>query len=380
MLFTKGKKFKISCTAMTLVLAMLLSLVVVLSVSADSGDYDATTQTQNMVFGKTYSGTAGDTKYTFTLQQSGRVNVVSFVTEGYCYNVQIYDSTGSKLIDDYVWYDEDNNSSSVDLLAGDYVIYCDGGYDTNYSFTATFTPSRESVNESYMSNNNSSETATSYKLGKKVKAQLAANDDIDVYKFKVSKGGYLKLTLTLGTIKHVDFDLYDAEDGGVSYSESAIGSNYKAKYYVPAGTYYLYVRSKNYSSYNCPDIDCTGTYSITASYSVYKPTLKTKKVKKKSFMSTFSLPEYASGYQIQIATSKNFKKGKRTYTLSLAENEKYCRMAHTGLMDSSFRKFTFCDLKKNKTYYVRIRFYDKLASGKKVYSAWSNVKKVKTKK
>ena len=60
-------------------------------------------------------------------------------------------------------------------------------------------------------------------------------------------------------------------------------------------------------------------------------------------------------YQVQIATSKNFKRGKKNQLV----------------MGRSFNKKK---LKKGKTYYVRVRAY---ANGK--YGAWSVVKKIKVK-
>lgn len=69
-----------------------------------------------------------------------------------------------------------------------------------------------------------------------------------------------------------------------------------------------------------------------------------------------------SGYEVQVALKKNFKKGLKKTTVK------------------SFKKtsVTVKKLKAKKTYYVRIRTY-KVVSGKKVYSAWSAVKKAKTK-
>ncbi len=66
-----------------------------------------------------------------------------------------------------------------------------------------------------------------------------------------------------------------------------------------------------------------------------------------------------SGYQIQYAPNKKFKKAKRKTVKSTS--------------------VTIKKLKKKKTYFVRVRAY-KLVDGKKVYGKWSVVKKVKIKK
>ena len=67
----------------------------------------------------------------------------------------------------------------------------------------------------------------------------------------------------------------------------------------------------------------------------------------------------SKGYQIQYATNKKYKKGKKITT--------------------SKTKYTIKKLKKKKTYYVRVRAYT-VNNGKKVYGKWSKVKKVKIKK
>ena len=66
-----------------------------------------------------------------------------------------------------------------------------------------------------------------------------------------------------------------------------------------------------------------------------------------------------SGYQLQYGTNKNFT-GCKTVTL---KSNNYTGSVRTGL-------------KKNATYYVRIRTYKKV-SGKTYYSAWSKVKSFK---
>ena len=63
-----------------------------------------------------------------------------------------------------------------------------------------------------------------------------------------------------------------------------------------------------------------------------------------------------SGYQLQYSTDKKFSKSVKT-------------------KNTSKTSYTISSVKKNKTYYVRIRGY-RTISGKKYYSAWSKAKKV----
>ena len=70
---------------------------------------------------------------------------------------------------------------------------------------------------------------------------------------------------------------------------------------------------------------------------------------------------HISGYQIQYATDKKFKKNKKSISVSKSKTSK-----------------TVTGLKANKTYYVRIRAYYKNRNNK-FYSAWSKAKSVKVK-
>ena len=89
-----------------------------------------------------------------------------------------------------------------------------------------------------------------------------------------------------------------------------------------------------------------------------------KKVKgaKKAISVTWKKVSGVSGYEIQVATDKKFKKNKKTVNIKKQKTT----------------KTTIKKLKAKKKYYVRVRTY-KIVNGKKVYSAWSKVKSVKTK-
>ena len=105
--------------------------------------------------------------------------------------------------------------------------------------------------------------------------------------------------------------------------------------------------------------------SAPATTTTKKPsTVKVEKVTKgtKSFKVTWKNKTGVSGYQVQYATDKKFKKNKKTATIS----------------KKNATSKTIKKLKSKKTYYVRVRTY-KIVNGKKVYSSWSKVKAVKTK-
>ena len=83
-----------------------------------------------------------------------------------------------------------------------------------------------------------------------------------------------------------------------------------------------------------------------------------KNSKKKTATVSFKDSQDAK-YQLQYSTDKKFKKNVKTKTLT--------KMS-----------YTVKNLKKGKTYYVRVRAY-KTVNGKEVYSNWVT-KKVKIKK
>ena len=89
--------------------------------------------------------------------------------------------------------------------------------------------------------------------------------------------------------------------------------------------------------------------------------LSIKNKKSKKIDITWKKQKDVDGYQIQLATKKNFKKGKKTKSVYA-------------------NKLTWGGLKKGKTYYVRVRAYQYDEDFNKVYGAWSGVKKVKVRK
>ncbi len=98
----------------------------------------------------------------------------------------------------------------------------------------------------------------------------------------------------------------------------------------------------------------------TTDLKINRPVIKKIKRKNKSVKIYWKKVFSVTGYQIQLSTKKNFKKGK-TKTVTVKTN----KSPNKSIKASG-----------NKKYYVRIRAY-KTVSGKNHYSQWSKIKKIK---
>ena len=95
---------------------------------------------------------------------------------------------------------------------------------------------------------------------------------------------------------------------------------------------------------------------------IQKLSIKKLVSKKKALVVCLNRIAKVSGYQIQVATDKKFKKNKKTITVA----------------KQNANKKTVKKLKAKRKYFVRVRTY-KIVDGKKFYGKWSKVKAVKTK-
>lgn len=134
------------------------------------------------------------------------------------------------------------------------------------------------------------------------------------------------------------------------------GSEYKVSYSGNKSVGTAKIKITGIVNYN-------GTITKTFKINPKGTSLKSVKKSKKSFKATWkkSSKTWTTGYQVQYSTSKKFKKAKTATVKSYKKT-----------------KVTVKKLKKRKTYYVHMRTY-KTVKGKKYYSGWSKVKKVKTK-
>ena len=113
---------------------------------------------------------------------------------------------------------------------------------------------------------------------------------------------------------------------------------------------------------NQNDKNTSNDEDVTVTSKPKSASIKKAKGKNKAIELTWGKVASVSGYEIQVATDKKFKKNKKTVTIKKQKTT----------------KTTVKKLKAKKKYYVRVRTY-KIVNGKKVYSSWSKVKSVKTK-
>ena len=201
---------------------------------------------------------------------------------------------------------------------------------------------------------------------------VAATYSAEGYKqYKCSKCSATYET-TIAKLKRTN--LSKAKVTGISdktYTGKALTQSIKVKLgsaTLKSGTDYK-ITYKNNKSIGTASVTITGTgkYSgtITKTFKINPKTasLKTVKSAKKAQLNVaWSKDSKVSGFQILLATNSKFTKGKKTVTIK-------------GYKTTSK---TIKSLKSKKTYYVKIRSY-KTISGKKVYGAFSKVKKVKIK-
>jgi len=103
----------------------------------------------------------------------------------------------------------------------------------------------------------------------------------------------------------------------------------------------------------------THTDVYAASVKMKDPVIRTLKKADNGFTITSNKNKKAAGYQIQYSTSRRFKNGK------------------TKKVEGQKISARVSGLKEYKKYYVRIRYY-RTVKGKRQYSDWSKIRKVKT--
>ena len=130
-------------------------------------------------------------------------------------------------------------------------------------------------------------------------------------------------------------------------AEKAIVNGKKSQYYIVP----YYATSSNV---------VTKT-SVKTNYYLKKETISSVETKgSKALKVAWQKNAKATGYQVRYSTSKSF------------DSYKTAKLTSKNTLSKTLK-----DLKKNKTYYVKVRAY-KTVNGNKIYSAWSGKKSIKT--
>lgn len=341
---------------------------------APSQAYAASKETAVEVsFGTEYNDATQWSK--ITIKQSGVLTIEAKKPSSSSFGLyqilaNLYDSNGTRILR----CTNKNNSQEtavikIPLDKGTYYVgltaSVSGSFPTDlFKYKYTF----KAANNIELEVNNTKKTATPIKVDKKYTGYIGAGgfgatydeiaDDCDVYKVTLkknnsyilhtSKQDALALVYIRGnkTYEKTTKQSYKADDFSLSPEKEFV-----APY---TGTYYVYVYNVKCEQYEYNiNIECT---------TPKKPTLKSVTSKKKALVVKWSKSKYAKGYNVQYSTNKRFK-GAKTITVKGASK-----------LSREIKK-----LAGERTYNVRVRGYRKVGD-KTVYSAWSNVKKAKTKK
>lgn len=377
--------------------------------------------------------------YRFVLTSSGRITFTA--TAGMTYiNYYIYDSAGEEIwrINPY-WNSATeiiSTDETIDLTKGTYyfAVRRDGGSNTgNYSFRLQFSGANESFPEAEGGTNNTIADANDISLNKEYRGQIARNDDRDFYKFTVNSSDSISV-VSEARMPYLYYYIYDSAGKEVwrksSYRNSTTKKiNIAEEVELTAGTYYLAVEgsrdatgpysfgiyrymsispasvSLSAKSYvydglaKRPDVtvklgsmmlkkgtDYTVSYSSNKNVGDGKVTVIGKGAYNGSVTKTFTIKPKGTSLSKLTSKSKGFKiKWKKQpvqisgYQIQYATKSSFSNKKTKTITSPTKTTITLKKLKAKKRYYVRIRTY-KVVSGKKLYSAWSGVKKVKTKK
>lgn len=312
---------------------------------------------EELVWGQSYSGEIVNSRYhaletyqyTFTLSKSGHIGMV-FNVEEHPLIITIYDSAENEVCSASAAVGMSNQT--FDLLKGEYIMkITPDWYGLKFSFTPAFTASGETKSESYDEKNNEIGLATSYKVGDSYTGHLADNDTTDIYKMRVKSTGNLVVSVD-SKFKSYSIKLVN-DYGDISYRETVTSGKHKYSFFVPKGTYYLQFLGEENS---------TGIYSFRTSLSAIPKGKLTsaKNVKTCSLQVKWGKSSKVTGYQLQISTNKKFSKAKKSFYIT----------------DNTTSSVKLYNLKKRKTYYLRVRNYITAPNGKSYYSKWSGSKKV----
>ena len=235
---------------------------------------------------KTYNGsfsTDGDVDwYKFTTSETGYFYVDfqhELVDSSSAYwQIRLYDSSGVNFIDGNNSYfsvvgNSNNVTNTFGVNAGTYYIKLNDYYysGVNYTLNVKFASASNWETE----NNNSKETASTIYFNSSTNGSLSTNGDIDWYKFTVSSGCEIAISLSYSSLDSSStywvINLYDSSAVTKLISMNCAGnvdSSTSEYLSVPSGTYYISITDYYYSGNNYiltvqEKHDCVGAFVIT---------------------------------------------------------------------------------------------------------------------
>ena len=149
---------------------------------------------RDLVFGTSMAGTWSDNSnkryYKFSLNEACVINFgmeKSYDTIHRRTDIEIYDTSQTKIYSADS-FDHSFSLNPIYLTGGNYYMIVSGqtNGEMTFSFITTMDTTGESFTETQDSNNDMASNASAISLQKKYKGVLAANDDIDYFKFVVS--------------------------------------------------------------------------------------------------------------------------------------------------------------------------------------------------
>lgn len=350
---------------------MLLLICVILAITTCAPSTTAkagnTFDNLSMEWGQKNSGTVDKRidrySYNFSLQKSGRLTINYWCdnendtvnnTTSWFY---VFDTVRNKMASFRM--NKGNHSAYVDLVAGDYYLDVVGsqyGVTINFNFTTKFSPANETIAENTSNQNNYFEKASSYSLGKSFRGQIAKNDKVDIYKFRITKNSFVNITLD-NRVPDMAFAITDTKELFDYHRDNVSVGKKTYRFYASKGDYYLTLKSES----------GTGTYAfkittpdvpqprVTAIRNSAKGTIRFTWTKKSDIL----------GYKLQVSSKSNFSRG---YTRTITLNS------------PKITSRTEKKLKKGKVYYVRVSTFSADQNGGLHFSKWSKTVKVRVRK
>ena len=392
--------------SLILSVVMLFSITTAVDFSASASQGENVLDPYIMTVGQTTVGgfdkeTNQTVFYKLELEQSGLL-VLDFKSEigGAMFN--IYDYTVKNSFDENEMYINSNygriqENMQYFLESGTYYISIRNITSKTGTFyiDSSFAPYSETFPENDITNNNTIDGANEIVFNKQY-VGIKERNALDFYKFNMPYKSKIKVTMNVKTtieLMNINlYDIYGKEIGNKSlYSNNGIISGDES-FVIDKGTYYLRIGA------NTPIYRTDGIYNFKMSISCdheYNRVYKAPTYFEKGYtqftckVCGYSYKKYVDKLQLNKPSIYSVTSGVKKLNVRL--NANYYSYDGVQIQYSTNKKFsnsktsstkkaskTIKGLKKKKTYYLRVRSYKKV-NGKKVYSKWSTVRKVKTK-